>query len=132
MKTLDKAPLSQWARAGLVMALLPIIALGVIRPVNAQNATEVVITGRKVATPGAETQTKTVSYADLDLSKSAGLGMLLKRIKAAATDVCSPQPQVSDIAGSADYKKCRSNAVSSAVTQVDNPGLAQLAANTGP
>jgi UrcA family protein len=107
------------------------LALGVLGPVNAQDATEVVVTGHKAAIPGAEARSKTVSYADLDLSKSAGLTTLLARIKGAASDVCAPQPEGSDMAGSMDYKKCLSTAVNSAVTTINNPGLKTMVASAG-
>ena len=81
-----------------VIASLVPFALGSSASVDAQGLTEVVVTGTK-APVGSETRSKTVSYADLDLSKSAGLGTLLDRIHNAASDVCSPAPSDEDSAG---------------------------------
>ncbi|HEY4342503.1 MAG TPA: UrcA family protein [Steroidobacteraceae bacterium] len=112
----------------LIAVSLGALALGVLGPVNAQDASEVVVTGHKAAAPGSQARATTVSYRDLDLAKSAGLSTLLVRIRAAATDVCSPQPQTNDIPGTNDYKKCMSDAVNTAVTKVNNPGLTTLVA----
>jgi UrcA family protein len=113
----------------LIVASLGALALGVLGPVYAEDATEVVVTGHKAAAAaGSEVRTATVSYADLDLAKSAGLSALLVRIRAAATTVCSPQPEVNDLPGSTDYKRCMSDAVNTAVMKVNNPGLKAMVA----
>ncbi|HEY5263872.1 MAG TPA: UrcA family protein [Steroidobacteraceae bacterium] len=113
----------------LIAASLGALALGVLGPAYAQVTNEIVVTGHKAAAaPGTEVRSTTVGYSDLDLSKSAGLSTLLVRIREAATTVCSPQPQANDFPGSTDYRKCYSNAVDTAVTQVNNPGLKALLA----
>ncbi|HEX3837198.1 MAG TPA: UrcA family protein [Steroidobacteraceae bacterium] len=113
----------------LIVASLGALALGVLGAANAQETTEVVVTGHKAAAaPGTEVRTATVNYADLDLAKSAGLSALLVRIRAAATTVCSPQPQANDLPGSTDYRRCMSDAVNTAVTNVNNPGLKAMVA----
>lgn len=113
----------------LIVASLGALALGVLGPVNAEDATEVVVTGHKnAAAPGSEVRTATVKYADLDLGKAAGLSALLVRIRSAATTVCSPQPQVNDLADSADYRRCMSDAVNTAVMKVNSPGLKAMVA----
>jgi UrcA family protein len=116
-----------------VVATSVVLALSVLGWANAQESTttEVVITGHKAAAPGSEVMTKTVRYSDLDISKSAGLNTLLVRIRGAASDVCAPQPQASDLTGTTDYKKCISDAVGTAVAKVNNPGLKALVANAG-
>lgn len=109
----------------LVIVSLAALALGGVGSVKAQGAAEVVITGTK-APAGSETRSKTVSYADLDLSKSAGLGTLLDRIRAAASDVCSPEPQSTSAKDAADFRSCVKRAVNSAVRKVDNPALTAM------
>jgi UrcA family protein len=105
---------------------LAALALGALGPINAQGVTEIVVTGGN-APNGAQVRSKTVNYADLDLSKSAGLKALLGRIRGAATDVCSPAAQNSNLKDSADQKKCVSSAVNTAVEKVNNPGLTAMA-----
>jgi UrcA family protein len=110
----------------LSVVSLAALALGTLGAVNAQGMSEVVVTSAKAPTPGTQVRSKTVAYSDLDLSKSSGLTTLLGRIRGAASDVCSPGAQSKDIKDSADYKKCVSDAVNSAVAKVNNPGLTAL------
>lgn len=105
---------------------LAVLALGAFGPINAQGVTEVVVTGSNAPAAGSQVRSKTVSYSDLDLSKSAGLTSLLGRIRGAASDVCSPGAQTSNLKDSADYNKCVSNAVNRAVAKVNNPGLTAM------
>lgn len=111
-----------------VIASLAACALGSSASADAQGVTQVVVTGTKAAV-GSETRSKTVSYADLDLSKSAGLGTLLDRIHNAASDVCSPAPSGSDARESADFKRCVRHAVNSALRKVGNPHLTTMASH---
>jgi len=111
-----------------VIASLTAFALGASASIDAQSVTEVVVTGTK-APVGSDTRSKTVSYADLDLSKSAGLGTLLDRLHNAASDVCSPAPSGSDARDSADFKQCVRHAVNSALRRVDNPALTTMASH---
>ena len=111
-----------------VFASLAAFALGSSASVDAQGPTEVVVTGAK-APVGSETRSKKVSYADLDLSKSAGLGTLLDRIHNAASDVCSPAPSGSDARDSEDFKQCVRHAVNSALRKIDNPRLTTIASH---
>ena len=102
--------------------------LGAVVLVAAQGLAEVVITAPKATAPGTEVRSKTVSYADLDLSRSPGLTTLMGRIRGAASDVCSPQPDVRDIPRSRDFRQCVAHAVSTAVKTVNNPGLTTMVA----
>jgi UrcA family protein len=104
---------------------LAAFALGAVALVNAQVVQEVVVQGSKA--PGLEVRSKSVKFADLDLSKSLGIETLLSRIRRAAGDVCSPEPQVNDIGVRKDYNKCVSGAVDGAVAKVNNPRLSALA-----
>jgi UrcA family protein len=101
-------------------------ALGAVALVNAQVIQEVVVQGSK-APAGLEVRSKSVKFADLDLSKSAGIETLLARIRRAAGDVCSPEPQVNDIGVRKEYDKCVNGAVDGAVAKVNNPRLSALA-----
>lgn len=115
----------------IVAASLAALAFGAILPASAQSVPEIVVTGTKAsAPPGTAVKSKTVKYADLDLGKSAGVKTLYSRIKAAAKDVCSPQPAASDMDGTNNYNQCVSHAVDSAVAQVGNADLTAMAANT--
>lgn len=109
---------------------LAVFALGAAALVNAQGVQEVVVQGSKA--PGLEVRSQTVKFADLDLSKSPGIETLLSRIRRAAGDVCSPQPQVNDIGAHKDYNKCVSGAVDGAIAKVNNPRLSALASKGTP
>ena len=105
---------------------LAALGLGALVSVNAQGTQEVVVTAGKAAV-GTESHSKTVKFADLDLSKSEGQKTLLSRIRSAAGEVCAPRPETKDTKGSTAYKKCVGDAVNGAVAKVGNPGLTALA-----
>ena len=67
-----------------------------------------------------------VSYADLDLSKSAGAQTLYKRIKAAARRVCGPVDNYTFVTPSKSFRQCYEKAIADAVGQVDRPSLTAL------
>lgn len=73
--------------------------------------------------------TKTVTYADLNLSTDAGARELLKRLENAAWQVCS---DVSfgrlDIEAYREFRDCRKEAVTAAVHSVGSERLAGVAA----
>lgn len=104
---------------------LAALGLGALASVNAQGVQEVVVTAGKPV--GTETHSKTVKFADLDLSKSEGLNTLLSRIRGAAGEVCAPRPETNDTKGTTAYKKCVGDAVHGAVAKVGNSGLTALA-----
>lgn len=60
--------------------------------------------------------TRTVLYSDLDLTKSAGITRLDRRILAAARSVC-PSGDPRDLVAMTAIKKCRSAALASAQRQ---------------
>jgi len=110
----------------LVITLsLAALAFSAVTSVNAQGMQEVVVAASKA--PGTQVHSKTVNFADLDLSKAQALKALLSRIRTAAGEVCSPAPAANDMAGSKDYRACVSSAVNGAVAKIDNPGLSALA-----
>lgn len=71
-------------------------------------------------------KSQTVSYADLDLSKPAGVQTLYQRIKAAARNVCGPVDQYTYASSHRAFRKCCETAIADAVAQVDRPTLTAL------
>ena len=67
-----------------------------------------------------------VSYADLDLSKSAGAQTLYKRIKKAARRVCGPVDNYTFLTPAKTFRQCYEQAIADAVAQVDRPSLTAL------
>ena len=63
---------------------------------------------------------KTVSFADLDLSRTEGAEALYQRLRSAARQVCAPADGKS-LAQKQRYRACVSEAVSNAVVQIDAP-----------
>jgi len=72
-----------------------------------------------------EVDSVTVSYADLDLSKPAGVQMLYQRIKAAAHKVCSPLED-RQLQRMQQWRDCYETAVANAVTTINRPTLTAL------
>ena len=71
------------------------------------------------AQPAADQVTINVRYDDLDLSKSAGVAALQKRIHVAARSICGDEPSVPDLAQLSLYRKCISNTELSAAGQME-------------
>ncbi len=71
-----------------------------------------------------QTQSETVSYADLDLGHQAGARVLLTRIGGAAKRVCGPAPDARQ--SNSPYYKCVDTAVGRAVTEVNRPTVNAL------
>ncbi len=73
-------------------------------------------------TAPAVVHSKTVRYADLDLTKPAGAKVLYGRIRVAAREVCGfgdwPLP--------VNYQGCVDGAIDNAVTKVNSPALTTL------
>lgn len=75
-----------------------------------------------------EVERVVVSYADLDLTKDAGVVRLQRRLEAAARQVCgSADPRDMKLAGLA--RQCIDEAVMRAVAEVGSPQLTALNAN---
>ena len=104
-----------------LLAASVVACLFACNSVIAAEVYEVVVTSTRAPTPGREFKSKTVNYADLDLSKQAGAEELVKRIRGAAKFVCSPKPNTTDIKSSDEYTKCVDRAFENAVAQVGNP-----------
>jgi UrcA family protein len=75
------------------------------------------------------TQSVTVNYADLDLSRDAGARVLLDRIELAASKACGGEPDNRRAFAGAfqpnviEYLRCQKNAVRAAVADVNAPLL---------
>jgi UrcA family protein len=67
-----------------------------------------------------------VSYADLDLTDTAGARTLYARLKSAAREACGPEPSVRDLHDTADYRSCYEYALNKAVHGVDSQQLKAL------
>lgn len=77
------------------------------------------------ATPGVDAPSVSVRYDDLNLSTTAGVDTLYRRISAAARDVC-PDIYSRDTHTVLAAQRCQAAAISRAVSQVNNPSLAML------
>lgn len=73
--------------------------------------------------PNEVTASVAVSFADLDITGAAGAQTLYARIRAAASEVCGPEPGVLDLRESADYNACYQQAVAKAVNRVGSDQL---------
>ncbi len=63
-----------------------------------------------------------IHYADLDLAGTPGVSVLYGRLRNAAQEVCAPL-NAKDPERASAFKHCVADAMSSAVTQVDQPAL---------
>jgi UrcA family protein len=72
------------------------------------------------------TQSKTVSYADLDLSQAAGAQTLLARIHGAAKWVCGPAEGHEDLQDVTSYRTCIKLAEDRAVADVNRPTVTAM------
>mgnify|MGYP001815364777 CR=1 FL=1 len=82
--------------------------------------------GASADSRGSETAAVAVSYAELDLSKSAGVEVLYDRLQRAAAKVCGVNDRSSSlyyVATAAEKKACYQDALSRAVAQIDAPLL---------
>jgi len=70
-----------------------------------------------------------VSVQDLDLNHDAGAGMALRRIRAAAHEVCGEAPQIADLSRDATYRACVNEAVERGVQAL---GAARVTALLSP
>ena len=74
----------------------------------------------------------TVSYGDIDLGNVADVRLMLGRLEQAAYRACGGDPRWNPSYSllwdtlNAEYRRCRSDAVSRAVTTVDAPLLSQM------
>jgi len=78
---------------------------------------------------GYEPVTRTVSFADLDLTNSKGVAALYRRIKSAADLVCENAGERGTLLMSMYVRKCTRQAIDQAVREVNSSGLKSLHAS---
>lgn len=64
-----------------------------------------------------------VSFADLNLTRSAGLDTLYRRLERATELVCGPREDGRNLALHRDQQQCRSHAMDAAVAEIGHLGL---------
>ena len=81
---------------------------------------------------GRTERSATVTWADLDLSRPAGLEQLYVRLTQATSDVCSPRADIRNAAMNRDRRACLEAAMDQAVSNVGHLGLEEMhASRTG-
>ncbi len=81
---------------------------------------------------GRSERSVTVTWADLDLSRPAGVEQLYTRLTQATTTVCSPRADIRNTAMNRDRNACLETAMDNAVSNVGHLGLEELhASRTG-
>ncbi len=77
---------------------------------------------------GSANRAVVVSYADLDLTSTAGASTLYARLESAASKACGHEPTASlwELNRMAAYEACYEHALAKAVNQVDNDTLHAL------
>jgi UrcA family protein len=100
----------------IVRGLCAVAAMTGAAPVLAQNSEEIVVIGRYGSAPdSARTLSQAVSYADLDLSTSAGRSELRQRVKLTARFLCD---KLGESNSSSLTPSCRDEASKSAMSRV--------------
>ena len=74
----------------------------------------------------ADAQRVTVSYRDLDLTRTADVQKLYRRLKHAAASVCLEEPAAEQFSRHQAWAHCYNDALDSAVLQVRSPELLAL------
>lgn len=85
------------------------------------------VTAAQAASPDREIRQKVVSYADLDLNRTADAQTLYRRIQSAARDVCGT-PNALMLSVSALTRSCAEDATDRAITDVNAPSLTRYRA----
>ena len=63
----------------------------------------------------------TVSYSDLDLSRTAGADALIVRLSRVATTVCGDRPNPADMDAYGRYRACKTRTMDAAIRKVNAP-----------
>ena len=79
----------------------------------------VVLAGVPASSAHAETVSRKVSIAGLDLSKPTDLATVQKRIRRAAWSICKPGPMFVPLAVGLESRRCVRGAIASAQPQLD-------------
>jgi UrcA family protein len=106
------------------------------RSMTAQALAALILAGSAIAIPAAaqpgdQPISITVSYADLEIGHPAGANVLLQRLQAAAVEACGGLPDVRLLAQVAAFERCRREALSRAVAQINSPMLNAAATRPG-
>ncbi|HLT91062.1 MAG TPA: UrcA family protein [Woeseiaceae bacterium] len=109
--TASRSTIGRHFRSGrpVLLALLPAAALALSPMARAELAHE--------------TRAMTVSYADLDVSTSAGLELLHARIRTAARTVCGPWERDKRLDLRGAWRECYDGAVSNAVAALEQANV---------
>jgi len=115
----------------MLKSLLPIAVLSgaalLSTAVLAQPVGEIVVHGNPPA--GTEIKSQAVSFADLNVATRDGARILFHRIRAAAEEVCSPQPveihNLVDYNDYQDFAKCEYDGINLAVSDVHSRALSR-------
>lgn len=78
------------------------------------------------AAQAAEAPTETVSYGDLDLSRSTDVQTLYYRLERASANVCGEAPPFIELSRHLVWSRCYHSALDSAVLKISSPGLQAL------
>lgn len=113
---------SQNLRVGIAVVAASAACLAAIAATAQTTVKEIVVRPRVSAL--AETRHKTVSYGDLNLGSKSGQAALVRRIKVASRDVCSPEP--TGMSDRKDYAKCYDSAVSGALSDLGNSDVSAM------
>jgi UrcA family protein len=113
----------------MLKSLLPAAALAAAAllstAVAAQPLGGIVVRGNPPA--GTEIKSQAVSFADLNVNSRDGARILFRRIRAAAEEVCAPQPveihNLPDYNDYQDFAKCEYDGINLAVADVHSRAL---------
>jgi UrcA family protein len=84
-----------------------------------------VATNSFAAAPSVDVRTVSVRYDDLNLSSSAGVDALYRRISSAARQVC-PEIYARNLNVVIAGQRCQADAIAKAVGEINNPHLAMV------
>lgn len=102
-----------------------VLTVALVAPAAAQpTVSEVTVRARP--RPNVEVRSKVVNYRDLNRNTAEGVQTLLGRIRQASETVCTPEPVMKNLPDFRDYERCKTEAISGAVAQVNSPALSAL------
>ena len=105
----------------LAAASLAVAGYAAAQPYDSYGPNDDVVVTGPAPSGDREIKSEVVSYADLDIDAPAGVHTLLRRIRGAAQQVCSPEPIALELRDNADYRDCKDEAMDRAVDQLDAP-----------
>jgi UrcA family protein len=110
-------------------ALLPVAAFAAAAVLTTAAAAQPIggVTVRGTPPAGVEVKTRAVRFGDIDANSPDGARILFHRIRAAAQEVCSPQPDgIRNLLEYNDYRdfaRCELDGINLAVADVNSPAL---------